>query len=81
MKLSQGTVQQNENLSPAVKRESRATTTAAAADKLKASNFPASLLRIGSWEVCLRFVGLMLCLGTVFLLIDFDWLKVLFLAV
>jgi len=49
MKLSQGTAQQNENLSSAVKRESRAAT--AAADKLKASNFPASLLRIGSWEV------------------------------
>lgn len=53
MKLSQGTAQQNENVSSGVKRESRAAT--AAADKLKASNFPASLLRIGSWEVYLRF--------------------------
>jgi len=83
MKLSQGTVQQDENLSPGVKRESRAATAAAsaasaAADKLKASNFPALLLRIGSWEVCLRFVVSLLCLGTGFLLIDFDWLKVLF---
>lgn len=53
MKLSQGSVfvtnntEQNENSVSEVKKESRGT-----ADKLKASNFPGSLLRIGSWEVC-----------------------------
>ncbi|KAK7354265.1 hypothetical protein VNO80_19724 [Phaseolus coccineus] len=58
MKLSQETAQQDENLSPGVKRESRAATAAAAAaDKLKASNFPALLLRIGSWEYKSRYEG------------------------
>lgn len=54
MKLSQGNIPtvntQNETTSTGVKNES-----GVAADKLKASNFPASLLRIGSWEVCSRY--------------------------
>ncbi|BAT79735.1 hypothetical protein LR48_Vigan04g039900 [Vigna angularis] len=54
MKLSQGTAQQNENLSPGMKTENRAGT---AADKLKASNFPASLLKIGAWEYKSRYEG------------------------
>lgn len=33
------------------KKDMRASTPSIASDKLKASNFPASLLRIGSWEV------------------------------
>jgi len=53
MKLSQGSAQPSEDLSSGAKRESRAAAVSGAggADKLKASNFPASLLRIGSWEV------------------------------
>ncbi|KAK7411556.1 hypothetical protein VNO78_02990 [Psophocarpus tetragonolobus] len=62
MKLSQGSSLQNENLGSGVKRESRAAAAAASAvssttDKLKASNFPASLLRIGSWEYKSRYEG------------------------
>lgn len=33
------------------KKDMRGSTPSMASDKLKASNFPASLLRIGSWEV------------------------------
>lgn len=40
------------------KKDMRGSTASSASDKLKASNFPASLLRIGSWEVVL----LKLCL-------------------
>ncbi|KAG5066586.1 hypothetical protein AAZX31_04G142700 [Glycine max] len=63
MKLSQGSAQQKEDLSSEAKRESRCASAAAAssgagaADKLKASNFPASLLRIGSWEYKSRYEG------------------------
>lgn len=60
MKLSQGSAPQTEDLSPGIKRESRGAAAAAAAavsDKLKASNFPASLLRIGSWEYKSRYEG------------------------
>jgi len=66
MKLSQGSAQQKEDLSSEAKRESRCASAAAAssgagaADKLKASNFPASLLRIGSWEVYSRCFVLLL---------------------
>ncbi|KAG2408095.1 hypothetical protein LR48_Vigan01g241500 [Vigna angularis] len=53
-KLSQGTTfianTQNENLSSGLKRESPAAAASGSVEKLKASNFPASLLRIGSWE-------------------------------
>ncbi|KAF7838113.1 uncharacterized protein G2W53_006595 [Senna tora] len=56
MKLSQGSVAttnaQDENLSSELKKESRG-----AGDKLKASNFPASLLKIGSWEYKSRYEG------------------------
>ncbi|RDX97945.1 hypothetical protein CR513_19207, partial [Mucuna pruriens] len=63
MKLSQGSAQQNECLSSGAKRESRPAAAAAAVsasgatDKLKASNFPASLLRIGLWEYKSRYEG------------------------
>ncbi|KAH1061342.1 hypothetical protein AAZX31_02G192700 [Glycine max] len=55
MKLSQGNViianTQNENfLSSGLKKESRGAAASDSVEKLKASNFPASLLRIGSWE-------------------------------
>ncbi|QCD80479.1 hypothetical protein DEO72_LG2g800 [Vigna unguiculata] len=54
MKLSQGNVfianAQNENLSSGLKKESLAAPASGSVEKLKASNFPASLLRIGSWE-------------------------------
>lgn len=56
MKLAQGGASttgavQSENASSAVKKESKATAAVGTTDKLKASNFPASLLRIGGWEV------------------------------
>ncbi|KAL5146957.1 hypothetical protein HKD37_06G016722 [Glycine soja] len=59
MKLSQGSAQPSEDLSSGAKRESRAAAVSGAggADKLKASNFPASLLRIGSWEYKSRYEG------------------------
>ncbi|XP_057460054.1 uncharacterized protein LOC130750462 isoform X1 [Actinidia eriantha] len=40
-----------------VKKEHNAAGTSAAADKLKASNFPASFLRIGTWEYKSRYEG------------------------
>lgn len=54
LKLSQGNMfianTQNENLSSGLKKESRGAAASVSVEKLKASNFPASLLRIGSWE-------------------------------
>lgn len=48
MRLSQGA----ENVNPVVKKESKASApVSSTTDKLKASNFPASILRIGRWEV------------------------------
>lgn len=48
------------------KKEMRGSTASSASDKLKASNFPASLLRIGSWEVeflntCLTILAESVC--------------------
>ncbi|XWS70874.1 hypothetical protein CRYUN_Cryun03dG0086400 [Craigia yunnanensis] len=58
MRLSQfhssGSAAQAENLSSEVKKEAKA---AATTDKLKASNFPASILRIGHWEYKSRYEG------------------------
>ncbi|XWS73130.1 hypothetical protein CRYUN_Cryun02cG0098800 [Craigia yunnanensis] len=58
MRLSQsqssGSAAQAENLSSDVKKEAKA---AATTDKLKASNFPASILRIGHWEYKSRYEG------------------------
>ncbi|KAA3470629.1 Pre-rRNA-processing protein IPI3 [Gossypium australe] len=45
---------QAESLNSGVKKESKAV---AATDKLKASNFPASILRIGHWEYKSRYEG------------------------
>ncbi|XP_027362850.1 uncharacterized protein LOC113870455 [Abrus precatorius] len=56
MKLSQGSVQ-NENLSSGLKKEGRGAAASGTTDKLKASNFPATLLRIGSWEYKSRYEG------------------------
>ncbi|KAK7329897.1 hypothetical protein VNO77_24079 [Canavalia gladiata] len=54
MKLSHGGMlvanTQNENLSSGVKKEIQGAAASGSLEKLKASNFPASLLRIGSWE-------------------------------
>lgn len=55
MKLSQGSLttastQKDSSISE-VKKESKGAAVSGAGDKLKASNFPASLLKIGSWEV------------------------------
>ncbi|RDX74071.1 hypothetical protein CR513_46217, partial [Mucuna pruriens] len=54
LKLSQGNMfianTQNENLSSGMKKESQGAAASGSVEKLKASNFPASLLRIGSWE-------------------------------
>ncbi|KAK8602024.1 hypothetical protein V6N13_058312 [Hibiscus sabdariffa] len=56
MRLSQsqtsGSVAQSEVLSSGVKKEAKH-----AVDKLKASNFPASILRIGKWEYTSRYEG------------------------
>ncbi|XP_020409819.1 uncharacterized protein LOC18790091 isoform X2 [Prunus persica] len=62
MKLAQGGASttgavQSENASSAVKKESKATAAVGTTDKLKASNFPASLLRIGGWEYKSRYEG------------------------
>ncbi|XVF34347.1 hypothetical protein REPUB_Repub18cG0051900 [Reevesia pubescens] len=58
MRLSQSqssaSAAQAEDLSSGVKKEAKA---AAATDKLKASNFPASILRIGRWEYKSRHEG------------------------
>ncbi|OMP09509.1 hypothetical protein COLO4_05402 [Corchorus olitorius] len=58
MRLSQsqssGTAAQAENLSSGVKKEVKASSNT---DKLKASNFPASILRIGHWEYKSRYEG------------------------
>ena len=57
MKLSQGSVPgantQSGNLSSEVKKGGAAAS--GSVDKLKASNFPASILSIGSWEVYSRY--------------------------
>lgn len=53
-----------ENSTAVSNRETRGAATSVAADKLKASNFPGSLLRIGSWEViAMNFVccNLIIC--------------------
>ncbi|XP_028793973.1 uncharacterized protein LOC114749619 [Neltuma alba] len=61
MKLSQGgnpiADTQSETASSGVKNESGGVAASSTADKLKASNFPASLLRIGSWEYKSRYEG------------------------
>ncbi|XP_039066404.1 uncharacterized protein LOC120212036 isoform X1 [Hibiscus syriacus] len=58
MRLSQsqtsGSAAEAENSNSGVKREIKAD---AATDKLKASNFPASILRIGHWEYKSRYEG------------------------
>lgn len=57
MKLAQGVpptagAVQREYLNSGVKKEIKGNAAVGATDKLKASNFPASMLRIGNWEVC-----------------------------
>ncbi|XP_007013889.2 PREDICTED: uncharacterized protein LOC18589028 isoform X1 [Theobroma cacao] len=58
MRLSQSqsssSAAEAENLSSGVKKEAKAAVTT---DKLKASNFPASILRIGHWEYKSRYEG------------------------
>lgn len=73
MRLSQGTAQnasqpttqQAENSNHGIKKETKPP---GAADKLKASNFPASILKIGSWEVKLK-IFIMDCLFLAYLVI------------
>lgn len=62
MKLSQGGpstpgAAQSGSITAGVKKEIKANAPVGAADKLKASNFPASLLRIGCWEYKSRYEG------------------------
>ncbi|XP_065849325.1 uncharacterized protein [Euphorbia lathyris] len=62
MRLSQGGVpavedEQTENNISLVKKEAKTNAVSLSADKLKASNFPASVLRIGSWEYKSRYEG------------------------
>ena len=70
MKLSQGNViianTQDENfISSGLKKESRGAAASGSVEKLKASNFPASLLRIGSWEVYPRLLHVTSILGKI----------------
>lgn len=58
MRLSQGSsasvsTAPSEASDSGSKKDVKGSTASSANDKLKASNFPASLLRIGSWEVLL----------------------------
>lgn len=53
MKLSQSSVPKVGSPSNSKKESSRAV--GASGDKLKASNFPGSVLKIGTWEVILAF--------------------------
>ncbi|XP_051114127.1 uncharacterized protein LOC127239819 isoform X2 [Andrographis paniculata] len=55
MKLSQSNSSKGGNQSHRSKKESRSG--AASGDKLKASNFPGSVLRIGTWEYKSRYEG------------------------
>lgn len=62
MKLSQGSAssagaEQSETLDAAAKKESKVVALSGPTDKLKASNFPASLLKIGTWEYKSRYEG------------------------
>ncbi|CAN1223807.1 hypothetical protein LINGRAPRIM_LOCUS812, partial [Linum grandiflorum] len=54
MKLSQGTASSTPG---AKKKEGKGAGASSSIDKLKASNFPASVLRIGSWEYTARYEG------------------------
>ncbi|KAL7162072.1 hypothetical protein ACSBR2_042530 [Camellia fascicularis] len=54
MTLSQGNASK---VGPQVKKEHKVTSASSATDKLKASNFPASFLRIGTWEYKSRYEG------------------------
>jgi hypothetical protein len=61
MRLTQGNASvlgthETENLNLGFKKESKTAAASSSIDKLKASNFPASILRIGSWEVTNDFV-------------------------
>ncbi|KAI9393084.1 hypothetical protein POPTR_006G180500v4 [Populus trichocarpa] len=62
MRLTQGNAsvlgtQETENLNLGFKKESKTAAASSSIDKLKASNFPASILRIGSWEYKSRYEG------------------------
>lgn len=61
MRLSQGSSTMgsmpSDSLKPQEKTEAKGSATSGSTDKLKASNFPASLLRIGSWEYGSRHEG------------------------
>ncbi|KAL5547591.1 hypothetical protein UlMin_002822 [Ulmus minor] len=61
MKLSQGDptlgAAQNGSIAPEIKKEDKGSIPMSVADKLKASNFPASLLKIGGWEYKSRYEG------------------------
>lgn len=62
MRLSQGSgaavvATQSDSITSVVKKESKVTAASGTTDKLKASNFPASLLRIGHWEYKSRYEG------------------------
>ncbi|WCJ30160.1 hypothetical protein M5689_011735 [Euphorbia peplus] len=62
MRLSQGGVsaggdEKTENNDSVAKKEAKAIAVSVANDKLKASNFPASVLQIGSWEYKSRYEG------------------------
>lgn len=59
MRLSQGNPSQlggahSGSVTSVVKKENKGSAPVTSNDKLKASNFPASLLRIGGWEVFLN---------------------------
>ncbi|XP_022158169.1 uncharacterized protein LOC111024711 isoform X3 [Momordica charantia] len=62
MKLSQSTatssdVAECESFNSSIIKENKGTAVSGSTDKLKASNFPATLLRIGGWEYKSRYEG------------------------
>ncbi|XP_022889148.1 uncharacterized protein LOC111404594 [Olea europaea var. sylvestris] len=55
------TAKSSKNLNSPIQNDARRTITSGANDKLKASNFPASLLRIGIWQVNRQLLHLDMC--------------------
>lgn len=61
--------EQTESNNSGVKKETNTTAASGITDKLKASNFPASILRIGNWEVFVCYMlEFYLCIC-----VSYDW--------
>ncbi|KAL3824667.1 hypothetical protein ACJIZ3_020696 [Penstemon smallii] len=57
MRLSQGSSSSSETINSGTKKDVKGIASSSANDKLKASNFPGSLLRIGNWEYKSKYEG------------------------